>query len=58
MSLTLQLVIDLVRRQEVMISEHGYDELAEDGIFVTDVITGITEAVVEQWTDDFMRRKP
>lgn len=49
MSLTLQLVIDLVRRQEVMISEHGYDELAEDGIFVTDVITGITEAVVEQW---------
>ncbi len=107
MSQTLQLVIDLVARQDVMISEHGYDELAEDDILVTDIIAEVTSAVViedypeyhkgpcvlvlqkdrqgqpihvvwgiprhasspavvvtayrpdmEQWTDDFMRRKP
>ena len=46
MSQTLQLVIDLVARQDVMISEHGYDELAEDDILVTDVIAGVTGAVV------------
>lgn len=107
MSQTLQLIIDLVTRQDVMISDHGYDELAEDGILITDVIAGVADAVmiedypeyhkgpcvlvlqkdhqgqplhvvwgipknaaspavvvtayrpdVEQWTEDFMRRKP
>ena len=46
MSQTLQLVIDLVARQDVVISDHGYDELAEDGILITDVMAGIADAVV------------
>jgi hypothetical protein len=107
MSQTLQLVIDLVAHQDVLISDHGYDELAEDGILITDVMAGVAHAVVvedypeyhkgpcvlvlqkdhegkplhvvwgipknaaapavvvtayrpdaEQWTEDFMRRKP
>ena len=107
MSQTLQLVIDLAAHQDVVISDHGYDELAEDGILITDVMAGVADAVVvedypeyhkgpcvlvlqkdhegnplhvvwgipknasapavvvtayrpdtEQWTEDFMRRKP
>ena len=107
MSQTLQLAIELVARQDVMISDHGYDELAEDGILISDIIAGVADAVmvedypeyhkgpcvlvfqkdhqgqplhvvwgipknaaspavvatayrpdVEQWTEDFMRRKP
>jgi hypothetical protein len=46
MSQTLHLVIDLVARQEVMISEHGYDELAEDDILVRDVMAGVRDAVL------------
>ena len=46
MSQTLQLVIDLATRQDVMISDHGYDELAEDGILITDVMAGVADAVV------------
>jgi hypothetical protein len=46
MSQTLQSVIDLVARQDVMISDHGYDELAEDGILITDIMVGVTDAVV------------
>ena len=72
MSQTLLLFRKLVARQEVRISEHGYDELAADDILVDDIIVvwGIPKhatspaAVVtayrpdtEQWTDDFLRRK-
>jgi len=34
-------VLNLVKRREVRISGHGYDELAADEIFVRD-ITGLT----------------
>ena len=106
MSQTLGLVIELVARDEVKISEHGYEELAADGILIRDIIIGVKGAVViedypaypkgpcvlvlqrdhqgqpmhviwgiprnalspavvvtayrpdvEEWTDDFMRRK-
>jgi hypothetical protein len=46
MSQTLQQVMQLVRRGEVKISDHGYDELAEDGIFVRDVIDSLGTAEV------------
>lgn len=34
----------LVAAQEVRISEHGYDEIAADGIYVRDVLAGVGEA--------------
>lgn len=37
---------DLIRAGEVRISEHGYDELAEDGLTAREVLAGILEAVV------------
>lgn len=46
MSQTLQRAIALVERQEVLISEHGYDELAADDILVRDLMAGIRDAVV------------
>ena len=48
----LERIRDLVRRREVKISEHGYDEMAEDGIFARDVIHGVLAAVsVEEYPD-------
>ncbi len=46
MSDTLRRIVDLVRNGDVRISTHGYDELAEDGIFVREVIEGVGSAVV------------
>jgi hypothetical protein len=46
MSQTLLLIRELVARQEVRISDHGYDELAEDDILVSDIIAGATDAVM------------
>ncbi len=44
----LERIRNLVAVGEVRISVHGYDELAADGIFTRDVISGIdTSTVVE-----------
>ena len=51
-SQTFQLVIDLVTRGEVKISDHGYDELAADGILVREIIAGVKGAtVIEDYRD-------
>jgi hypothetical protein len=52
MSETFRLVRDLVARGDVRISEHGYDQLAEDGLFARDIIAGIHDAqLVEDYPE-------
>jgi len=52
MSQTLDNVRTLIASGAVRVSSHGYDELAEDGIMVRDLVVGIEAAsVVEDYPD-------
>ncbi len=52
MSETFRLIQGLIRRREVRISSHGYDELAADGILAMDVVVGVEDAkVLEDYPD-------
>ncbi len=46
MSEIFQAILELIERKEIVISNHGYDELADDLILVRDIVTGIKEAIV------------
>ncbi|MFO1430707.1 MAG: DUF4258 domain-containing protein [Candidatus Competibacteraceae bacterium] len=36
----------LVKQNQVRVSLHGYDELADDGILIKDIMAGLVEALV------------
>ncbi len=44
MSSTLDQIRELVRQGSVRISEHGYDELAADGILAREAVEGVVHA--------------
>lgn len=46
MSDTFKRILRLIELGEVRISDHGYDELAADGIFARDVIAGLARALI------------
>src|SRR4051794_41149389 len=50
MSKTFERILNLVASGQVRISEHGYDELAADGILAREVLAGVHEGqVVEDY---------
>ena len=53
MSQTLRQIIALASRSEIKISDHGYDELAEDGIFVRDIVSSLPDAELLEDYPDF-----
>ena len=55
MSETLKTIRELVSRREVYVSDHGYDELANDGIFIQDVLAGVVGAIVVEDYPDYYK---
>jgi hypothetical protein len=52
MSETLKRICQLVGRREVYVSDHGYDELANENILIQDILAGATDAaVIEDYPD-------
>lgn len=52
MSKTFELIHDLIKRQDVVVSDHGYDQLSENGILVRDILDGASDAtIVEDYPD-------
>lgn len=53
MSDTLERIKNLIRLKKVFISSHGYEELAEDNIFVRDIIESIKDSLLIEDYPDF-----
>ena len=55
MSKTFEKIKELVKRNEIKISAHGYDELAEDDIFTKDIIADIINGTVVEDYPNFQK---
>jgi len=53
MSGTLEQIKALIARGDVKVSDHGYDELAEDGILLRDLVHGAADAEMLEDYPDF-----
>ncbi len=52
-SRTFKKVLKLIEEEKVLISSHGYDELAEDGILVKEIIESAASGIVIEDYPDF-----
>jgi hypothetical protein len=43
---TFKDILQLVRDGDIVVSNHGYDELAEDSLTIREIIAGVSHAVV------------
>ncbi len=53
MSETLREVLRLIQKGAIKISDHGYDEMAADGLYVGDVVASASEAVLLEDYPDY-----
>ena len=53
MSKTFRLIVELVADNNVLISEHGYDELAADNLFARDIVNGVRSGIVVEDYPDY-----
>jgi hypothetical protein len=52
MSKLFEIIINLIKHNDVVISNHGYDELAADDIFVNDIMSGVSRGeVIEEYPE-------
>ncbi len=48
-------IVDLVARGEILVSGHGYDEMASDDILVSDVLQSLNSATVAEEYPDYFK---
>jgi hypothetical protein len=55
MSETFTRICELVSRREVLVSDHGYEELANDAILIQDILARVLDAVVIEDYPDYYK---
>jgi len=52
---TFEAIQQLVKNQDIRISDHGFDELANDGLTAREVVSGVKDAVLLEDYPDYKK---
>lgn len=55
MTETFERIVRLVKEGNVVVSDHGYDELAAEGVFAREVLNTVTQGVVVEEYPDYWK---
>jgi hypothetical protein len=51
----LNRVIELIQLGQVVISDHGYDELTADGLLVSDIVSTVNDSILIELYSDYIK---
>ncbi len=55
MSETLEMILQLVQHDQILVSDHGYDEIAEDDMLIKDILAGVSKGFVVEDYPEFSK---
>ena len=55
MSETFEMILQLVHHDQILVSDHGYDEIAADDILIKDILAGVSKGFVVEDYPDFSK---
>ena len=58
MNKTFETILELVHKDQILISDHGYDELVSDDVLARDILAGVKNGIIVEDYPNYSKGPP